>query len=1249
MTFRTLIRRSLRFHARSHLGVLAGATVGSAALIGALAVGDSVRETLRHAALARLGPIHFALSSQDRLFSSGLATRLHGPFASALLLPGTAAAQSGTARANHVSVLGVLEAQWGRLAGWNAMLPGFAQARAWFVGAGGSPFYVLQSSTVGGFFAGLGTNGPALEEWRQGKICLINETMARQLNVKSGDEIIVRVRRPTALALDVPLSPREDNSLALRVKVGGILPPEKLGDFALSAQPVPPPNVFISIAFLSRELWPKESGMPTITSEPANLLVAGPILGPRAPGPLAEQRTKLANWLFQRAPRTRTTLPANPAIVFENVDSESFLARLALSLRPAKEAALPDDTAIWQINRTLDKEWTLDDAEISVQAIELPQGGTGGEYITPFVQVTSPRIFLEPAVAAAALKPRSRLLSDRRDFSKDATNDVEFSRLVTNGVQVLTYLVNLIEAGSNAVPYSMVTAANGPYVPPDMREDEILVNDWLAEDLKLFVGDTVRLSYFVVDSGKRLIERTNSFRVRGMVPMKGIYGDRTLMPDFPGVAKAESTQDWDAGFPLTYKIRPEDEAYWKEHRGTPKAFITLAAGQAMWGSRFGAVTAIRFPVLTNSFPMVCCEAVYRNILANLKPEDVALHFEPVREQALKAADQAQDFGQLFLGFSFFLVIAALLLMALLFQFGLEQRAAEVGTLLALGFTPGQIRKLLLLEGTALALMGGVLGALGGLGYARAMLWGLATIWRDAVGASVLQFSATPLTLLIGIFASTAVAVFTIWLTLRKQARQPARELLAGEAAEAKVSRSAGPKSKVEWTVWLALAAGVSAVATAAWAIVARETSNAEVFFSAGSLLLIAGLAGTSAWLGSLGAKAKISHLTVSGLAIRGCARRRKRSVATVALLASGCFLIVAIGVFRLDANQDATKHSSGTGGFALLSESTLPIVQDLNTESGREAFGLGTKDLAGVQVVPFRVHDGDDASCLNLNRAQKPRLLGVNPEALADRFTFASAAKGLNPERGWELLRSELPDGEVPAIGDANSIEWALGKKIGETIDYTDERGQTFKLRLVGAVANSILQGNLLIDEAHFTKRFPNESGYRMFLLDAPSNTAAQVSAMLSRALQDVGLELTPTVRRLNAFNAVQNTYLGTFQVLGGLGLLLGSAGLGIVVLRNVLERRGELALLTAVGFTRTALQKLVLGEHGALLLLGLALGIISAIVAVLPAMLGPGQQLPWLSLSLTLGAVVLNGLLWTWLATKYAVRGDLLRALRNE
>jgi hypothetical protein len=372
------------------------------------------------------------------------------------------------------------------------------------------------------------------------------------------------------------------------------------------------------------------------------------------------------------------------------------------------------------------------------------------------------------------------------------------------------------------------------------------------------------------------------------------------------------------------------------------------------------------------------------------------------------------------------------------------------------------------------------------------------------------------------------------------------------------------------------------------------------------------------------------------------------------MLASGCFLIVAVAAFQLDANQQTLSRSSGTGGFALLGESALPIIQDLNSPRGREFFGLNQADLRKVDFVPFRVREGDEASCLNLNRAQRPRLLGVRPEALTGRFTFSAVAKGLVLGKGWQLLGAGRSSGrdsidEIPAIGDANSIQWALGKKIGDTLDYTDEQGRAFKLRLVGAVANSILQGSLIIDEKEFINRFPGESGYRMFLIDAPPASMTPISATLPRAMQDVGLELTPTVTRLNAFNAVQNTYLGTFRILGGLGLLLGSAGLGIVVMRNVLERRGELGLLLAVGFRRRTLHRLVLSEHGALLGLGLIIGIVAAVVAVLPSLVSSGARLPYASLGFTLGAVLCNGAIWTWLATRFALRGDLLKALRNE
>jgi hypothetical protein len=978
MTLKTLIRRSLRFHARAHVGVVLGAAIGSAALIGALLVGDSVRETLAEGALARLGRIHFALSSQDRPFQSDWALRgrplvmPRGRFwmfcespPAALLLPGLAANQDGSARANRVNVIGV--------------------DLFWPFGA--DP--VLPSDIRSAL-----TNGTAL----------INQTLARQLAVRPGDEIIARVRKPSALGLDAALSPRDENAVALRLKVGAILPPDKLGDFALTAQPTPPSNLFLSREFLAQQV-----GVP----ERANLLVHGPVLEISKPGWLGKQRLKLVEWLMNRAPRIAVRTQKYTAY---RPDSASLAWRTALFLAP-KERPIPDQLALPWLEAGLMRAWLPEYAGLSVHAIEQPQTAAGDESIRPWIEVASSRIFLEPPVVAAALKPRTARLTDRPAFVNDTADNVASCQFVTNGFGVLTYLANLIRAGDRATPYSMVSAVGGPFLPAGMHDDEILVNEWLAEDLQVKPGDTVALSYYLADSGSRLAERTNSFRVRAVVPIKGIYADRTLMPGFPGLAKAESTRDWDAGFPLVYKIREQDEAYWKKYRGTSKAFITLAAGQAIWANRFGSLTAIRYPVPTNSFASSYREAAYRNLVANLNPADLGFRLEPVREQALKAAGESQDFGQLFLAFSFFLVLAALLLMALLFQFGLEQRAAEVGTLLALGFTAKQVRRLLLAEGVALAFLGGVLGALGGLAYARAMLWGLATVWRDAAGAASLHFHASTLSLLAGLGSSTLVAALTIWLALRKQARQPVTELLESQSPQSTVQRPKSPISNLQSSIFnlrsslnplrpplSAFLTGAAAGGIVGWALMTGQRANAGAFFSAGALLLVSGLAFLAAWLRALARPRGVARLTISILGVRSCARRRGRSLATTALLASGCFVIAAIGVFRLDANRDATRRDSGTGGFALLGESTLPVTQDLNTKAGLEAFGLGPQDLAGARFVAFRVHQGDEASCLNLNRAQQPRLLGVNPDLLAGRFTFAAVAKGSKGRLGWGLL-----------------------------------------------------------------------------------------------------------------------------------------------------------------------------------------------------------------------------------------------------
>ena len=506
-----------------------------------------------------------------------------------------------------------------------------------------------------------------------------------------------------------------------------------------------------------------------------------------------------------------------------------------------------------------------------------------------------------------------------------------------------------------------------------------------------------------------------------------------------------------------------------------------------------------------------------------------------------------------------------------------------------------------------------------------------------------------MTLLWGGLGGLGAALLAIWLTLRKQATQVRGQSSGWAGPSHRVTEEARSTATdfAGHAAGLAIVIAVISFIGVAVLLLAMPAGGGEamagVFFGAGALLLVGTLALSHAVLRMAAVGWNRPMVSLQGLGLRNAARRSGRSLAIIGLLACGVFMVVAVGANRHDPRKEASGRDSGTGGFALYGDSSIPILHDLSTESGRKALGLAGQGLDDLQAVQFRVRDGDDASCLNLNRAQQPRLMGVQPEALTQRdaFQFTAAIKESQEEKGWGLLRMRLEDGAVPAIGDYATVFWALGKNIGDEVEYTDEMGRPFRVRIVGMLANSVLQGSLVIAENEFVARFPSVDGYRVLLVDAAPDKVDAVAQKLSSGLRDYGLVLTPTQERLAAFGAVENTYLSIFTALGGLGLVLGSVGLGMVVLRNMLERRGELAMLRAVGFGRGRLKRMVFYEHWGLMLAGLACGVISAIVAVIPAVQSPGGQVPYVSLLVTVAGIALSGAVWVWLAGTLALRGS--------
>ena len=848
--------------------------------------------------------------------------------------------------------------------------------------------------------------------------------------------------------------------------------------------------------------------------------------------------------------------------------------------------------------------------------------------------------------------------------------------LIGAALGMFTYLANSIRKGDRQIPYSLVTAmdlaqvpdADGagrrPPVSPTTASnvltapsaDQIVLNGWAARELDATPGDRVDIDYYLWDATAGLVTRTASFTLSRVVPLVGRAADRELAPDYPGISSARSVADWDPPFPIDLsRVRPQDERYWDEHKATPKAFIPYERGRDLWRSRYGALTSIRVVAFRGGSAAEALAARIRDELrTTLSPNAMGVALYPARAAALEAAQGATDFGQYFTYFSFFLMVSALMLAVLFFKLGVEQRLRQIGILRAAGYSMSTIRRLLLGESIILALIGGALGIAGAILYGQLIVHGLGTWWVGAVGTTRLELHVRPASLILGAIGGCVAAVVCVLVSLRAVARLSPRALLTAQSLD--VSRTSDARGARRSRLLSGLCV-VGALVLLGLGF-ARPSAQAGAFFGAGAALLVGALLWLAGWLRARDTRpiAGRGAWAVARLGFRSAAFRPARSVLSAALIASAAFIIVSVDAFRREGGELTADPKSGTGGYVLFAESELPLLHNPNEPSGREALLIQAPELAQVRYTRFRVRPGEDVSCLNLYRPTNPTL--VAPEAgfiESNRFTFASSMAESDAERAnpWLLLRRQFDDGAVPVIADATSMQYVLHVAVGDTFSIDTGGARPLVLRFVGALRDSVLQGELILSEDAFVRLFPEQQGYRLFLVDAPAvrslDDARAVAGLVERELQPFGVDATVTSERLASFHQVENTYLSTFQALGGLGLLLGTIGLATVMFRNVLERRRELGLLRAVGYDTRRMTLMIVAEAAFVLAVGMAAGIASAAIAIAPAWLGRGGAMPGAGLMLLLAAVACAGVVSSMIATRAALGGRILEALRAE
>lgn len=1036
---------------------------------------------------------------------------------------------------------------------------------------------------------------------------VLNARCANALGVKVGDQVTVYLDIPSAVPRDTLLGERDETTLEMTFTVSQIPKDESFwGRYSLLPNQQLPFNAFLNLAELQDQLD------------------------------------------LAAVPRSRRNPRAKPARV--NTIVASHQGEHAGSLNDDLQQLLRSQLSLTDLNLAL-VEYDFTTAD-----------GSQTEYIA----LESDRMILERSLGETARK---------------AAMEANLATL-----PVLVYLVNDISNPDNADNYASYSVAAGldlasepPFGPftrvsgepaTPLQGNNVAVNQWLAKDLGLTEADLpheVEIKYHVVGSRGELPEEERSFSITQILKFpESRAADPGLTPLVEGITTADSFDEWEQPFPMDLgRVTDRDDLYWEDFRATPKMFFSLEAAQDLWQSRYGDLTSIHIADPKSDMSIEELKTRFETeFLKQLDPKPLGLVFQPVKQQGLQAAQGTTDFSGLFLGFSIFLIFAALVLIALLFRLGVEQRVRGIGLLAAIGLTKSQVQRVFLLESTVIVVIGSLLGGGMAIAYAWLMIYGLTTWWIGAVGTQFLELHIVPSSLLIAIAITIALALGVVWWALRMLNRISIRNLLYGVTeipTETSNQQSGQGRLRLAailagLTLFLMLASLIGMIPSSE--LFFGFSWKAGAFFTSGMLSLIAGYAFFS-YLMKQGTPITFRMpyiVSTASLALSNTSRHQQRSLATIGLISSATFLVVAVASGRFQPAQVEPDLSSGNGGFTLLAESSRPILYDWQTKEGRDQLNLLPNDdkaadkakaiLDQSKTYSFLFKPGQESSCLNLYQTQQPTILGVSPDFI-ERGGFAFAnTPGDNP---WTLLNEEPDDGTIPALGDMNTLLYSLHKSSGQTLELDESAIPDAELKIAGMLSGSVFQGVLLISERNFRRLFPDVAGYRYFLIETPLGNATPLTRLLETRLLSYGLDATRVSDRIQSFLAVQNTYLSTFQSLGGLGLLLGTLGLSIVMVRNVLERRKEVALLRAVGLGQLSVTWLIVVENAVLLLAGLLLGTICALISMAPHLMSTGASVPFGSIFTLLGWIFVIGMLGALFAVAQAVRTPIVRTLKSE
>jgi len=634
------------------------------------------------------------------------------------------------------------------------------------------------------------------------------------------------------------------------------------------------------------------------------------------------------------------------------------------------------------------------------------------------------------------------------------------------------------------------------------------------------------------------------------------------------------------------------------------------------------------------------DAAVSQLESHLPPSPTFIVAKAKADSVQGATEGADRLAQVFVLLSFFTIIAGVLLIVNIFVMLAEERKGEMGVARALGMRRKNLVQSFVSEGLLYALLSSVVGMFGGLLIAGVILWGFSQVFQGGFGGG-LVLTWTVSDLLTGFAIGFLITMATIGIASFRVSklnivrairdipepvphRSTRRQIAVGAvlvalgalgtisslATKNLILQEAGPSALAIGLAVLTMritsprrvftVAGILMLAwlLSPWKFFSTETADITLFILVGLLLILGGL--LIVLFNSESVLAVATRLfrsrtwrPVVRTAIAYPMNKKFRTGATLASIALVMFTIATMSCIQaMVSSSISTANYRESGGFQLLGSSAIPIPNwdaAFSDYSRTPAGSASIADQHGIPQARIRITPAAHPSV-----EYTSSLIGVPSSWTPPLPLQARAANYSDDAAAWAAIQANpdvaILDGSVvpnnfgPNFGSFSAV-------VGDLFRYTNATGATRNVRVIGILYEQFAQG-LWVSASTVKADVRMEAASLFYFQVKEGVDVTKAGHDLERYFLPYQL-LTLDIQGL--INQILETTMGVFNLLQAylaLGLIVGIAGLGVITMRNVVERRQETGALRALGFRKSMVLRSFLFELSFIALTGIAMGV---------------------------------------------------------